>query len=75
MQVITELKNRGVSDVFIACVDGLKGFPEAIEAVFPQTTGAALQGASGQAFTKLRVTQGSEGCRRWLEGGLSSDDG
>jgi transposase-like protein len=31
------LKNRGVQDVFIACVDGLKGFPEAIEAVFPKT--------------------------------------
>src|SRR6201986_3669702 len=37
MQVVTELKNRGVSDIFIACVDGLKGFPEAIEAIFPQT--------------------------------------
>jgi putative transposase len=37
MQVVTELKNRGVQDIFIACVDGLKGFPEAIEAVFPQT--------------------------------------
>lgn len=37
LQVITELKNRGVKDIFIACVDGLKGFPEAIEAVFPQT--------------------------------------
>lgn len=37
MQVITELKTRGVSDIFIACVDGLKGFPEAIEAVYPQT--------------------------------------
>jgi putative transposase len=36
--VVTELKNRGVSDIFIACVDGLKGFPEAIESVFPQTT-------------------------------------
>jgi putative transposase len=35
--VITELKNRGINDIFIACVDGLKGFPEAIEAVFPQT--------------------------------------
>ena len=35
--VITELKNRGVQDIFIACVDGLKGFPEAIESVFPQT--------------------------------------
>ena len=37
MQVVTELKNRGVSDIFIACVDGLPGFPEAIEAIFPQT--------------------------------------
>jgi len=37
LQVVTELKNRGVQDIFVACVDGLKGFPEAIEAVFPQT--------------------------------------
>jgi putative transposase len=37
LQVVTELKNRGVADIFIACVDGLKGFPEAIEAVFPKT--------------------------------------
>lgn len=37
LAVVTELKNRGVQDIFIACVDGLKGFPEAIEAVFPQT--------------------------------------
>lgn len=35
--VVTELQNRGVKDVFIACVDGLNGFPEAIESVFPQT--------------------------------------
>jgi len=38
LQVVTELKNRGVKDIFIACVDGLKGFPAAIESVFPQTT-------------------------------------
>jgi putative transposase len=37
LQVVTDLKNRGVNDIFIACVDGLKGFPEAIESVFPQT--------------------------------------
>ena len=37
LQVVTELKNRGVCDIFIACVDGLKGFAEAIEAVFPKT--------------------------------------
>src|SRR3989454_6102089 len=38
MQVLTELKQRGVRDILICCVDGLKGFPEAIEAIFPKTT-------------------------------------
>jgi hypothetical protein len=37
LKVISELKNRGVEDIFIACCDGLKGFPQAIEAVFPRT--------------------------------------
>jgi putative transposase len=37
LKVITELKNRGLQDIFIACCDGLKGFPEAVEAVFPKT--------------------------------------
>jgi putative transposase len=37
LAVLTELQNRGIKDIFIACVDGLTGFPEAIEAVFPQT--------------------------------------
>src|ERR1017187_583844 len=36
LQVLTELRNRGVKDIFIACVDRLKGFPQAIEAMFPQ---------------------------------------
>jgi putative transposase len=36
LQIVTELKNRGVADIFIACVDGLKGTPLAIETVFPQ---------------------------------------
>ena len=36
LNVLTELKNRGVRDILIACVDGLKGFPEAIGAVFPE---------------------------------------
>ena len=35
LSVVTELKNRGVNDILIACVDGLKGFPEAIAAVYP----------------------------------------
>lgn len=37
LQVLTELKQRGVSDVLVCCVDGLTGFPDAIEAVYPQT--------------------------------------
>jgi len=37
LQVLTDLQNRGVKDIFIACVDGLKGFPETIETVFPST--------------------------------------
>ncbi len=35
--ILTELQNRGVQDILIACVDGLKGFPEAIESVYPRT--------------------------------------
>jgi putative transposase len=38
MQVLNDLKQRGVQDILICCVDGLKGFPEAIEAIFPKTT-------------------------------------
>ena len=38
LRVMNELKTRGVEDILIAVVDGLKGFPEAIEAVFPKTT-------------------------------------
>jgi putative transposase len=38
MQVLAELKQRGIKDILICCVDGLKGFPEAIEAIFPATT-------------------------------------
>ena len=37
MQVLTDLKNRGMEDVFILCADGLKGMPEAVEATFPKT--------------------------------------
>jgi len=37
MGIITELKNRGLEDILIACIDGLKGFPEAINAVYPET--------------------------------------
>ncbi|PCI49007.1 MAG: IS256 family transposase [Oceanospirillales bacterium] len=37
LNVLTELQNRGVKDILIACVDGLKGFPDAINTVYPET--------------------------------------
>lgn len=37
LNVLTELKNRGAEDIFIACIDGLTGFPDAINTVFPKT--------------------------------------
>ena len=37
LSVMTELQNRGVKDILIACIDGLKGFPDAINTVYPQT--------------------------------------
>jgi putative transposase len=37
LNVMTELKNRGLNDIFIASIDGLKGFPDAINTVFPET--------------------------------------
>ena len=37
LSVLTDLQNRGVQDILIICIDGLKGFPEAIETIFPQT--------------------------------------
>src|SRR4029079_19594486 len=39
MQILTEIRNRGVQDILIACVDGLKGFADAIQAVYPNTEG------------------------------------
>ena len=38
LRVLTDLQNRGVQDILIACVDGLKGFPDAIASVFSETT-------------------------------------
>lgn len=38
LSVLTDIQNRGVKDILIACVDGLKGFPDAIQSVFPDTT-------------------------------------
>jgi putative transposase len=37
LSILTEMRNRGLKDIFVACVDGLKGFPQAIESVYPHT--------------------------------------
>ena len=50
LKVMNELKTRGVNDVLIAVVDGLKGFPEAIGTVFPLTTVQTPDRGPGQAL-------------------------
>ena len=55
LSVLTEIQNRGVRDIFIACVDGLNGLPEAIETVYPREPGAVMHGASDAQLAALRV--------------------
>ena len=38
LEVLSDLQNRGVQDILICCIDGLKGFPDAIQSVFPNTS-------------------------------------
>ncbi len=54
MQVLNDLKQRGVRDILICCVDGLTGFPEAIEAIFPKTTRTARRMAPESSFVSPR---------------------
>ncbi|TWG67330.1 putative transposase [Aminobacter sp. J44] len=67
LRVMNELKNRGVGDILIAVVDGLKGFPEAINAVFPQTVVQTccphMHRASDPSFPGVRVVEGSQARR------------
>ncbi|MBO8130632.1 MAG: transposase [Candidatus Marinimicrobia bacterium] len=65
MSVLTELQNRGVEDILIACVDGLKGFPEAIETVFPQTRVQSLRDPS-ERNGKKPLTTGQKLLPNWL---------
>ena len=63
LHVLTDLKTRGVADILFVCVDGLTGFPDAIEATFPQT-GPDVPGAPGPLQPALRVLQGPQRPRR-----------
>jgi putative transposase len=79
LRVMNELKNRGVEDVLIAVVDGLKGFPEAITAVFPQTTvqtpdrgpGQALHRPPAASQPRFRRVERPQARRRGAQGDLS----
>ena len=61
--VLTELQNRGLKDIFIACVDGLTGFPEAIESVLTRDARAVVHGAYGEPIrcATFRIST----CKRW----------
>jgi transposase-like protein len=53
LSVLNDLKNRGVEDIIIACIDGLKGFPEAINTVFPRTEIHHCKSAPNTQFFKI----------------------
>jgi len=68
--VVNDLKNRGVDDILIAVVDGLKGFPEAIQATFPRTTVADLHRAPDPQQLGLCELEGAQIGRRGPQAGL-----
>jgi len=59
LSILTELQNRGVQDIIIAAVDGLTGFPEAINTVYPQSPSAALYRPYGGKFAEICFFQRS----------------
>ena len=70
LRVMNELRNRGVEDVLLAVVDGLKGFPDAITAVFPRGDGPDLHRPPAAPQPGLRLLQGPQGRGRGAEGHL-----
>ncbi len=64
LSVMTERKNRRLQDILLACTDGLKGFAQAIEAVYPQTRVATVYRTSGSPFSALcELETAQSGCR------------
>ena len=70
LHVLTELKTRGVADILFVCVDGLTGFVDAIETVFPHRDGANMSRASCPLESALRVLQGPQTARLQTSGDL-----
>ena len=60
LSISNGLKNRGVEDILIACVDGLTGFPQAIEAVFPGYWNPTVYHSSDPEYDKVRFLQGTQ---------------
>ena len=58
--MLTEVQNRGAKDIFIACVDGLAGLPEATQTVYPREPGAVVYGASDEELLALCLLQAYE---------------
>ena len=73
LRVMNELKNRGVEDILIAVVDGLKGFPEAINAVFPQTIVQTCIVHLIQKLDGFCVVERSQSHRRRIEESLPGE--
>jgi hypothetical protein len=67
---MNNLRNRGVEDILIAVVDGLKGLPDAITAAFPRYHRPDLHRASGAPFPELLRLEGSQRSRQKLETNL-----
>jgi len=71
MRVMNELRNRGIADILIAVVDGLKGFPDAINAVFPETVVQTCIVHLIRGLQELRLLEGPEGRRKRAQERLS----
>ena len=69
LSVLSELKSRGVQDILIACVDGLKGFPDAIAVEYPQTRIQLC--LVHMVRNSLCLVEGLQGCHRRFEADLS----
>ena len=60
LPILNGLKNRGVKDILIACVDGLTGFPQAIEAVYPLDRDSAVHHPSDPEHYEICIIQRSQ---------------
>ena len=67
LSCLTDLKNRGLNDIFVVCVDGLRGFPEAIQTAYPKTkVGLSLiVYPLGDGYDIIDGVRGTQYCSTW----------